>query len=556
MSTPQTTIHICAGVRLNNNYDHTIAFESREAQLAYFRSKVVRTYEGYAYLRKRWSIKVAANMPDARTWSYLFFMNQSPSHPNQRWVYYFITDVEYVNDHTVELFLELDVMQSYLMGYDYHLQDCFVEREHAVTDTFGENTNDEGLDTGELVPVSVENMLYLNHMCVLILSTIDLRTFNADNDTANRILGTSIDGVFSGMGVYAVSMTQKAKLQHLLANLDHKGQTDAIVSMWMYPRELISIDPNSAQGGWDEDNVVKGVGLGATHFDYTFDKPAKLAGQYVPKNAKLLQYPYSLLYATNNNGGASVYRFEWFDNDDNAAKFRVDGSLVGDACVKLRPEGYHHTSESFIDDEGLVMGGYPTCAWNSDTYKLWLAQNQHQQNVALASAGLKIVSGAGMAVAGGIATAATGGAGALIGGGSIMGGIGTAVSGVQQIAEINAMRRDYDVQPPAARGSQSGSINIKTGRQTFTLIHKTVDECHARRIDDYFTMYGYKTCRVKTPNVDSRPHFNYVKTVASNVRGNICHADLAKINAVFDRGITFWKNGDEIGDYSVDNRPV
>lgn len=553
MSTPQTTIHICAGVRLNNNYDHTIAFESREAQLAYFRSKVVRTYEGYAYLRKRWSIKVAANMPDARTWSYLFFMNQSPSHPNQRWVYYFITDVEYVNDHTVELFLELDVMQSYLMGYDYHLQDCFVEREHAVTDTFGENTNDEGLDTGELVAVDVHSLLDLNHMAILMMSSIDLRQFNADK-TERRILGKYVDGVFSGLGVYAVSMANHTTVQNLLYYLDEQGKTDAIVNMWMYPRNLIQIP--DGQGDWSDGNVVKDVGNYAASIDYTYDKPAKLAGQYTPKNAKLLQYPYSILYATTNNGGASVYRFEWFSNDTNAAKFRVSGSLSADAFVKLRPEGYHHTSVSFIEDEGLVMGGYPTCAWNSDTYKLWLAQNQNQHNLALASAGLSIVAGAGMAVAGAIVTGATGGAGALIGGGSIMGGISTAVSGVQQIAQLNAQMRDYDVQPPAARGNQSGSVNIAISGHCFTLIHKTVDECHARRIDDYFTMYGYKTCRVKTPNVNSRPHFNYVKTVASNVCGNICHADLAKINAVFDRGITFWKNGDEIGDYSVDNRPV
>lgn len=554
MSTPQTTIHICSGVRLNNNYDHTINFSTRAEQVAYFKTKAVKTFTGYAYLRKRWSIKVSATMGDARTWSYLFFMNPDPNPTKQRWAYYFITDVEYVNDATVELSLELDVMQTYLG--DYELQECFVEREHSVADAFGENTNDEGLDTGELIPVAVEHTTELNALCVLILSTIDLRTFNADYTTVNRILGTSIDGVFSGMGVFAVSMTQKAKLQSLLSKLDDAGQTEAIVSMWMYPRRLISVNEMVAQGDWDEGNVVKGVGLGAVYADFVFDRPTTLAGQYTPKNRKLLQYPFSLLYATNNNGGAAVYRFEWFDNRLNNATFRLDGALVADACVKLRPEGYHHTSESYMDDDGLVMSGFPTCAWNSDTFKLWLAQNQNQHNLIRTTAGLTVAAGLGTALVSGVATAATGGAGALVGAGGIAGGLGMAASGFQQIAQLEAQIRDYDLQPPAARGAQSSSINIAVGKQCFTLIHKTVDECHARRIDDFFTMYGYKTCRVKTPNVGSRPHFNYVKTVASNVRGNICHADLAKINAVFDRGVTFWKNGDEIGDYSVDNRPV
>lgn len=545
MSTPQTTIQICSGVRLNNKYDHTILFTTRQVQVEYFQSKVTKTFTGYAYLRKRWTIKVAATMGEARAWSYLYFRNPDPNPARERWAFYFINDVEYVNDATVELTLELDVMQTY--AFDYTLQDCFVEREHSATDAVGENTIDEGLDTGELVPVSVADTDDISGLCVLILSSIDLATFNESGEEL-RILGMNLDGVFSGLGLYAVSMTQHTKLQTLLNNLDEKGLTDAVVSMWMYPKNL------TGQTSWDEGNAVKRVGGGYNHLEYAGENPTTLAGQYEPKNAKLLQYPYSLLYATNNNGGATVYRFEWFDNEDGAHTFRIDGSLVGDACVKLTPEGYHHTNESYMYDDGLVLSGFPTCAWNSDTYKLWLAQNQNQHDLARATAGLQMVAGVGMMAAGGIGMAT--GVGALMGGGSIAGGVSMVASGVQQIAGLNAQSKDYDVQPPAARGQQSASINISTGKQCFTLIHKSVDECHAKRIDDYFTMYGYKTCRVKTPNVDSRPHFNYVKTVASNVRGDICHADLATINAVFDRGVTFWKNGDEIGDYSVDNRPT
>lgn len=556
MSTPQSTIHICKGVRLNNNYDHTIMFSSREAQIDYFWTKIAKTFEGYAYLRKRWSIKVSATMAEARTWSYLFFKNPDTFYTATRWAFYFITDVEYINDATVELFLEMDVMQTYLD--DYTLQDCFVEREHSETDAFGENTNDEGLDTGELVPVSVTDTTDLNDLCVLILSTIDLVEY-CRNKGQPRILGTTIDGIFSGLGVFAVSMTRMADFQALLKDLGEEVASNAIVSMWMYPRALIDVENANFTDGWDEGYTIKNVGGGVAPLSVLIGQPNKLAGQYTPKNTKLLQYPYSLLYATNNNGGAAVYRFEWFENDErHDALFRLDGALVADACVKLIPEGYHHTNASTMDDEGLVMSGFPTCAWNSDTFKLWLAQNQNQHNLIRTTAGLTIAAGIGTAVVGGAVTAATGGAGALLGGGGIAGGISMAASGVQQIAQLDAQIRDYELQPPAAKGVQSSSVNIVTGKQCFTLIHKTVDECHARRIDDYFTMYGYKTCRVKTPNVDSRPHFNYVKTVGSNVKPKfgICHADLSKINAVFDRGITFWKNGDEIGDYSVNNRPV
>lgn len=556
MSTPQTTIHICSGVRLNNNYDHTITFPSRDAQVSYFMSKVVKTFTNYTYLRKRWSVKVAATMVEARRWSYLFFMNPDEPPANKRWAYYFITDVEYVNDATVELSLELDVMQTY--AFDYNLQDCFVEREHSVNDVYGENTNDEGLDTGDLMTTQVQRTTTLNDLCILIMSTIDLVAFYKDK-TETRVLGDMKDGVFCGMGIYAVDSSQYTKLQTLLKNLDDEGKTDAIVSMWMYPRVLVRPNPN--QGEWETGDPIKYIADNASGVRIKGSRPARL-GNYNPVNNKLRQYPYSMLYVTNNNGGAATFKYENWELDPEDYGEGVDyvlniyGALGADGVVKMSPQEYYRYCDVAVNhDDGLTLAGYPTCGWNSDTYKLWLAQNQSQHALTRAQAGLTVAAGVATAIGGVAATAATGGAAGLLSGGSIAGGVGMVASGLTQIAQLNAQTRDYDVQPPAARGAQSSNVNIATGAQCFTLIHKCVDECHARRIDDYFTMYGYKTCRVKKPNVDSRPHFNYVKTVASNVRGNICARDLATINAVFDRGVTFWKNGDEIGDYSVDNRP-
>lgn len=554
MSTPQTTIHICSGVRLNNNYDHTINFSTRAEQVAYFKTKAVKTFTGYAYLRKRWSIKVAATMGDARTWSYLFFMNPDPNTTKQRWAYYFITDVEYVNDSTVELSLELDVMQTYLG--DYQLQECFVEREHSVADAFGENTIDEGLDTGDLVPVD-SSMVAMSDYCTLILSTVDL--VNYYQGTQYRVMGGLHDNTFCGMGVYAISNAYHVKLQDLLYTMDGAGITDAIVNLWTYPKNLVNLEPNEV---WEDDgdnfNPFKKVAATSGAMVVRGNRPETMAGGYVPVNAKLRQYPYSLLYMTNNMGSAAAYRYEYWHTDGEADGydyvFRVNGSVGADAAAKIYPTYYHNVADNYAFDDGVTISGFPTCAWNCDTFKLWLAQNQNQHSLMRSTAGLQVGAGAMVATAGALATAT--GFGSLVGAGTIATGMGMMASGLNSTLQLNAQIKDAAVQPAAARGSQSSNVNIAANRHCFQIIHKTVDPYHAKRLDDFFTMYGYKTCMVKKPNVDSRPHFNYVKTVASNVRGNICHADLAKINAVFDRGITFWKNGDEIGDYSVDNRPV
>ena len=435
-----------------------------------------------------------------------------------------------------------------------------MEREHSVTDAYGENTIDEGLDTGDLVPVE-SAMVDMDDYCTIIMSTIDL--VNYYKGTIYRTMGGLHDNTYCGVGLYAISNAYHVKLQDLLYKMDGDkemgGVTDAVINMWTYPKSLVQLESNEEWESDDEDfNPFKKVLGSSGAMMVRGNRPDTMAGRYVPVNNKLRQYPYSLLYMTNNMGSAATYRYEYWHTDGEAEGydyvFRVTGSVGADAAAKIYPSYYHNIADNYAFDDGLTMSGFPTCAWNSDTFKLWLAQNQNQHSLMRSTAGVQVAAGAIIATGGALATAT--GFGSLVGAGTIATGMGMMASGLNSTLQLNAQIKDAAVQPPAARGSQSSSVNIAAKRHCFQIIHKSVDEYHAKRLDDFFTMYGYKTCLVKKPNVDSRPHFNYVKTVASNVRGNICHADLAKINAVFDRGITFWKNGDEIGDYSVDNRPV
>ena len=67
-------------------------------------------------------------------------------------------------------------------------------------------------------------------------------------------------------------------------------------------------------------------------------------------------------------------------------------------------------------------------------------------------------------------------------------------------------------------------------------------------------MYGYKVNTIKVPEISSRPHWNYVKTVNSTLNGSAPADDMRKIQSIYDGGITFWKNGNEVGNYTLDNR--
>ena len=544
MSTPQSNVYICSGVRLDPRYEHSIYFKDRASQENYFAGKVVRTFSAYTYLRKTWPLQVAATMEEARTWSYLYFRNGAGA----KTYYYFITQVEYKNDSTVELTLELDVLQTYL--HDFTLLDCFVERQHTETDVMGENTLDEGLDVGELKETGGENWTSLNDMCILIMSTINPNY--TDTDKPIDALGYLYNNVFSGLGVWAVKASQWGSWSAQLEKLSEAGFIDGIVGMWMYPINCIKL---GGEQTWSDDDLCKVVaGFKPASESFTYSRVSSNVDGYTPKNKKVLCWPYRFLYATNNQGGSAVYRFERF-GAPNTPKFNLMGAISPDATVKMYPNNYNgvntvqaagNTSTWDIDgnyDHGLSLGNFPSCAWDADVYKLWLAQNQNQLQHTANTAGLSILGGA----VGAVASLAMGNVvGAVAGAGAV-------VSGAQQIGALLAQKADMSTQPPQSRGAFSGNVNASAKMQSFTFYTKSVDAEHARMIDNYFTMYGYRINTIRTPNIAARPAFTYIKTVGCNIVSNMCMEDRIRITGIFDRGITFWKNGDKIGDYTQNN---
>ena len=76
---------------------------------------------------------------------------------------------------------------------------------------------------------------------------------------------------------------------------------------------------------------------------------------------------------------------------------------------------------------------------------------------------------------------------------------------------------------------------------------------YARCIDDYFSMFGYKTNRVKIPNITGRTNWNYVKTLGCNIIGDVPQGDMQEIKSIFNNGVTLWHNPSTFMDYSQNN---
>ena len=55
------------------------------------------------------------------------------------------------------------------------------------------------------------------------------------------------------------------------------------------------------------------------------------------------------------------------------------------------------------------------------------------------------------------------------------------------------------------------------------------------------------------PQMNNRPHWTYVKTAGARIEGDLPQDATKEIEDIFDNGSTFWKNMNEVGNYSLDN---
>lgn len=516
-------------VPLENDYKNTLYFTSKESQTEFFKSKKVHSFTDFSYQRKDNIIRIPKHIDDLWNCNYVMYQNKKYSN---KWFYCFITDMEYINDGTTQIKIETDVIQTWL--FDYTLKESFVEREHVSDDSVGLHTIPEGLELGDYVVNSVTKKESLNYRGYLIGSTIDLSQSTIDKDTDN-VGGAVYNGVFSGVKYYYFGTT--TDIVKKLKAVAKAGKSDAIVSIFCVPTTLID---GGGSGAIDETSTVKSQDwdyaiMGGTS-DIAPNKPTTLNG-YIPRNNKLKCFPYQYLYASNNSGGSAIYHYELFSTDKT--DFKIYSAVTPGMSIKLVPKNYNNVSENV--DNGLNLGKFPTCSWNNDAYTNWLTQNAVNIGLSVASSTLSIAGGIGMMATGG---------GAIAGASAITSGALGVASSLGQIYE-------HSLIPPQAEGNvNSGDVTFSSGNLTFTLYQMSIKQEYAKIIDKYFDMYGYKVNMVKVPNKAHRGRWWFTKTIDANIDGAIPNNDMNKIKECYNRGITFWRNVNEIQNYSLSNNTM
>lgn len=498
---PNTVIRILKDCPLDNTYDHTIYFASASAQVSYFTGLTKYTLTHQSYQRvKRGYMRVSYPAESLYDCNYLMFQNSAFG---SKWFYAFIKSVEYVNNVTSEIEFEIDVMQTWY--FDYELGQCFVEREHSATDVIGANLVPEKLELGEYVSDDFDATGLLGNKSIVVAATFD--------EDYDNVSGTYYCGLFSGLYFHVFPNTAEGA-QDCADFISGAGsKSDGIVSVFLMPTSMVGNMLDSAK-------------------TYNLSKTKNLTaiGSYTNvKNKKLFTHPYNFLYVTNLQGNYAEFPYEYFS--EGACTFALAGDMTCSPQVVLVPTNYKGVPTNY--DEKMVLSGYPQLAFNTDSFKAWLAQSASSLGVnafstAIGTAGIATTVGASVAAATPI-------------------GVGLAVAGV--VAPVIS----HAVMPRQAKGGGGSQTLAAIGLLDFAFMHKHITPEFARIIDDYFTMYGYATHKVKVPNTAVRPHWTYTKTVGCVVTGSIPCDDMRKICGIYDKGITFWKNGANVGNYSLNN---
>lgn len=494
---PDTYIRLIKNCPLDKTYDHTLYFNSETEQITYFKN----TLQGIPFNKQSYQrcgkdvLHIQEKAENLYDCNYLMFQNTAFGN---KYFYAFITSIEYVNNVSSKVYYVIDVMQTWF--FDYTLQHCFVEREHSETDNIGENLIPENVNLGEYVSEYASQFSELVECSIVIASTHAVEDGKI-NLKSGRIYSLIYSGLFYNVFPATDDGVEQANAFISLDSLLPGGS--GIVSIFMMPTSLIS---NSTF---------------PKAFDKIITKHYGSWGEFTPNNNKLYTYPYNFLYVSNLQGNSATYKYEFFDSEN--CVFYLIGDTSCNPGVILIPTNYKGVTTNY--DESITLSGFPQCAYTNDAFAANLSQLSSGGNISTLSASVASLA------------------------------VGNPSGVLPVVSSLVDVGRSL-ITPNQARGGSNNYTLFASGCLNFYYANKRITREFAEIIDGYFDMYGYATRKVKIPNINSRPHWNYVQTNKCVITGSIPADTAVQICSIYDRGITFWKNGSEVGNYSLDNRPA
>lgn len=520
-------------VPLEDDMKNTLYFASANAQHSYFESVIGKTYTNVSYQSETRTFRCPDQLDTVRQYNYIMWQNTAYSN---KWFYAFIKKATYISDGYTDIIFEVDPLQTYM--FDITVKPSFIEREHTNNDSVGSN----------LIPESLEHGEYVNNGDASSFLQFTYYVINADKEPATDINGnptnpsrtyysTNVGGVPMSGGLF-VFVNLPTLTNAFLTYSRMTGGLEHIKNV--YIASSLSITASDLEFGdfqLDEYAYYRYKGRSnPPEASLTISAPDTING-YIPRNKKLLSAPYQYLLMTNNNGASNQLNYEYFSDRSNITINSKGTPTVG-GSIFAYPTNYKGVSTNF--NEGLIAGKYPTLSWSGDAYTNWLTQNSVNIGTNVATN----ILGIGASVATGVLT---GGIGSVI-------GITAGMSGINAVTSQLTELYNHSIVPNTFSGNINGGDVLTADKiNTIYLWKMSITSQFAQIIDSYFDLYGYKTNKVKAPNVAHRQNWWYTKTINANIIGNVPNDDMNKIKEAYNNGLTFWRNPANFLNYSVSN---
>lgn len=520
-----STLRIYGTIPFQKDYKHTIDFESKTEQNAYFNTefkKKGKSFSDFLYIDEFQKIIVEGAKGKYEGYNYLSFVNGD----SNRTFYCFIDRFEYVSDDSTAIYFTVDVMQTYM--FDYMKQPSLIDRMHVdrwnATDYLPNFNNICYNETLEINNYNIENLYTKVFPCCFVVVTLIDDSLGINSSGLNRAAFA-----FPALGAYKINNENSFTLYDLAnSNFTNKINSIGIIhdigEPYIVNNNNLTID-SSIVITIENKKVIdcNKCKLTKTYNDIinipkvndftNWNDPTKYSLEYT--ESKLFISPYTRYFITDNINTTEEYLIRYIN--DNKITMKYNHIMGNDITESITIDNYKNVQNKDVNID-FVVGGNRYLPLTTNTW------NNYMQTMAIKDF-INIFASAGMGSVGGI-----------------LGSIGNVVSTA--------------LLPNSTENNKSYFANLLQLYGNKIIFYKETIE-NKLAIINYFRAYGYSYPVFDYPITNSRYWFNYIKTKECNIYSvNLTNENMEKIKEIYNNGITFWhyNNGNYVWlDYTINN---
>ena len=502
-----------------------------------------------------------------------------------KYFYYFIVKIEYINQNVVKLYLIIDTVMTYCQGKVLNNLKCLhIEREHLGKNDYMKmlsylQKNDDILKTYSK-KYSFENGLYFDEYVILILSSASLNG-GFGNENNPKIIGSHggvCDTVYSPLTLYMVYEKDFTTFINNLSNFPWVQQH--IQKMILIPKIFINEKLFKKQSTDYFDGLYSVIN--STNFEVNPELTKKLDEFSIDFNTliKMLKIDTSELHLLRNEYvDVEIYNYNGsnlkIDVSDISSKYGLKfdvASVIGFENIVTFFLKNHKVADKELHFDGKIEGSTirfkGTSLNNAITFSdfdnvpmsinvkdLSLSKNAHQR--ALQES--RLFSGrVSNIMNGNDNTSKLYDAISLTSNISIANLFGRLNDEYNYYRDLKAQTEDKAIEPPTiTQASNTNALTRNNHIYGMTLKIATLSDYELEKVKKYYKIMGYKVDKqLETlSDIECMNNINYVKFDGTFNLKNVDTAHNEILKQIFANGVRLWHYNDSYGndfEFSVD----